>query len=290
MKYCIDYQGKNNKIFDTIEEINIDITKIKTENLLEFCKLHTNQRINLCIEDYNEAIDKKLLFFAFDFQKDNPNLKIYIRLPFNEENYSKDIKKMYPKCKLYFKTFVNNWDQLYEYIDWEVTDIYITEQLGFELENISKVLNEKHIQIRVFPNVAQCEYKKLDDILKFWIRPEDIENYEPYIDICEFYGDIKKQELYYSIYHDDKKWMGDLKEIIIDLQDSVDSTCIVPRFPMKRVNCGRSCMKGGSCQMCNHIYDLAKNLNKTTLRIIKEDFKDGTRTDSESGNSKKDIK
>ena len=117
MKYCIDYQGKNSKIFDTIEEINIDITKIKTENLLEFCKLHTNQRINLCIEDYNEAIDKKLLFFAFDFQKDNPDLKIYIRLPFNEEDYFKDIKKMYPNCKTYFKTFVNNWDQLYEYID-----------------------------------------------------------------------------------------------------------------------------------------------------------------------------
>lgn len=84
--------------------------------------------------------------------------------------------------------------------------------------------------------------------------------------------------------------MGDLKEIIIDMKESVDSTCIVPRFPIKRVNCGRICMKGGNCQMCNHIYELAKNLNKTTLRIIKEDFKDGERTNSESGDNKEDIK
>lgn len=83
--------------------------------------------------------------------------------------------------------------------------------------------------------------------------------------------------------------MGDLKEIIIGLKNSLDSTCLVPRFGIKRVYCGRKCMKGDSCKMCNHTIDLATVLGQTPIRVMKEDFEDGKGSDSESGNTEENI-
>ena len=290
MKYCIDFQGKQLDIFDEVDEINIDVLKTNLTDLKEYCELHKNQRINLCINDYDKAIDDKKLFMSFDFQKDNPSYNVKIRLPEWNEEYFKELKKQYPESLVYFKTYMNNWDSLYRYLDLGVSDVYITEQLGFELDKVSTLVHEKNAQVRVFPNVAQCGYKDLDDIYKFWIRPEDVEDYEPYIDVFEFFGEEKKQELYYSIYANDKKWMGDLAEIIIDLNGPIDSTCLVPRFCKKRIICGRKCMKGDPCRMCHHILDLAQSLGKTDLRIVREDFENGTRSDSESRNTEEDIK
>lgn len=289
MKYCIDFQGKQLDIFDEVDEINIDILKTNLEDLKEYCELHKDQRINLCINNYDDAIDNKKFFVPFDFQKDNPSYNVKIRLPEWDEAYFKDVKKMYPECKIYFNLYINDWDLLYEFLDRGVSDVYIVEQLGFELDKVAQVVHDKGVQIRVYPNVAQSQYKALDDILKFWIRPEDVEDYEPYIDVFEFFGDANKQNLYYNIYSKDKKWMGDLKEIIIDLENSLDSTCLVPRFCKKRITCGRSCMKGGNCRMCNHVIALAKSLGETPLRIIREDFEDGERTNSESGDTKENI-
>jgi hypothetical protein len=114
--------------------------------------------------------------------------------------------------------------------------------------------------------------------------------YEDYIDVFEFFGDGKKQKIYYEIYAIDGKWMGDLKEIIIGLKDSLDSTCLVPRFGIKRVYCGRKCMKGDICKMCYHTAALAQSLGKTDLRIVRGDFEDGEGSDSESGNTEENIK
>ena len=44
----------------------------------------------------------------------------------------------------------------------------------------------KNIQIRVFPNVAQSR-SEIPAIKQFFIRPEDLNAYEPYVDIYEFY-------------------------------------------------------------------------------------------------------
>lgn len=81
MKYCIDFQGKQLDIFDEVDEINIDILKTNLEDLKEYCELHKDQRINLCINNYDDAIDNKKFFVPFDFQKDNSSYNVKIRLP-----------------------------------------------------------------------------------------------------------------------------------------------------------------------------------------------------------------
>jgi hypothetical protein len=137
--------------------------------------------------------------------------------------------------------------------------------------------HDKNIQIRVFPNVAQSIYKNSLDKLKFWIRPEDIPIYEPYVDVCEFYGEENKQEIYYNIYAEDKKWSGSLGEIIIGLSDEINSMTLAPRFAEARIKCERKCMKGSPCHICEHMIELSQTLEKANLRITldnnKEDIK-----------------
>ena len=84
--------------------------------------------------------------------------------------------------------------------------MYIAEMMGFELEYIIKKTKELGVQIRVFPNVAQAARKNTSGLLKFWIRPEDIDFYSQYIDVCEFYYDkYEQQKVYYDIYANDKQ-------------------------------------------------------------------------------------
>ena len=172
--------------------------------------------------------------------------------------------------------------------------MYIAEAMGFELAAIAEIVKPYGAKIRVYPNVAQASRRETKGLMKFWIRPEDIEIYEKYIDVCEFfYDEYEKQEIYYKIYKDDKKWLGDLSELIIGLESGFDSTCIVPRFAHKRTKCGRACMKGDKCKMCHRVIELAKTLKKTPMRVTidteREDL-NGERSNSESGNSSKDIK
>lgn len=83
MKYCIDFYGKDIDILKEVDEINIDISRIKDlqNDLQDFCELHKEQRINLCINNYEDAINNKTFVFCFKFQQDNPQYNIYIRLP-----------------------------------------------------------------------------------------------------------------------------------------------------------------------------------------------------------------
>lgn len=269
MKYCIDFYGKQIDLLNKIDEINIDVLQIKTlGDLEEFCKLHKNQRINLCINDYEEAINNSRLTYIIDFQKAHQEYNIYIRLP-GKSDWSDKIKEDNPNIKFYFNTRIIDWDTLLFYLDYGVTDVFIAEAMGFELEKIASKVHTYNVQIRVFPNVAQAARKETDDLLKFWIRPEDTDFYNQYVDVYEFYyDDYEKQLIYYDIYKNDKIWSGDLKEIIIGFNKSIDSTRLVPRFAYKRVKCNRKCMKGAECRMCYHIADLVMTLSNTPLQIM----------------------
>ena len=266
MKFCINF-NKKSKILNKVDEINVKYDRIQDdEALASFCKEHSNQRLNICFDNMDVPYLKSML----KFQKENPDYHIYIKLPYKDEELGVLLKD-YPDAKIYFDTKVNDWDRVLEYIDYGVTDIYIVEGLGFELEQIAEIAHNNKVSIRVFPNVAQSSWNGIDDLLKFWIRPEDIDFYSQYVDTCEFYGEDEKNDILYNIYSNDKKWFGELKEIIIGLESDIDSRYIVPRFVKKRVKCGRQCMKGGNCQMCQHIRELSDNLEKAGLMVTMEE-------------------
>ena len=276
MKYCIDYY-KESSILDKVDEINIEYKRIESNEALEtFCGDHRNQRVNVCINDLEEGINEGYIKNILDFQKEKQDItNLYIRLPhIKTQELGAMLFNDYPDAKFYFNTHVNNWDDFIDLINYNVTDIFIVEGMGFELDKISKIAKEHNTQIRVFPNVAQASNDNTDSLRKFWIRPEDIGFYDDYVDVCEFFGEKEKFDILYNVYKKDKKWFGNLSEIIIGLKEQIDSRYIVPRFVKKRVRCGRECMKGGNCEMCDRIKELSGNLEKAGLIVTMKEEKE----------------
>lgn len=267
MKYCINYSNKSH-IIDKVDEILIRYDKNKILELFtQFIPAHLNQRVIVqLMEENNIDTIVNNLKKIISIYNENKDIKFDIQLPFYNQKFMEELKDT--NLKYFFKAAANSWDKFTGLMSQNVSDIYITDELAFELDKVAEIAHKNNIKVRVYPNVAQSRWDKLSDILKFFIRPEDIEMYEPYVDVCEFYGDKAQQiDTYYKIYQEDKKWFGDLQEIIIGLDSKIDSRYIIPRFAEKRIKCGKDCLKGGKCEMCKRILDLSEQLENAHLIV-----------------------
>ena len=267
MKYCINYSNKSH-IIDKVDEILIRYDKNKILELFtQFIPAHLNQRVIVqLIEENNIDTIVNNLKKIISIYNENKDIKFDIQLPFYNQKFMEELKDT--NLKYFFKAAANSWDKFTSLISQNVSDIYITDELAFELDKVAEIAHKNNIKVRIYPNIAQSRWDKLSDILKFFIRPEDIEIYEPYVDVCEFYGDKAQQiDTYYKIYQEDKKWFGDLQEIIIGLDSKIDSRYIIPRFAEKRIKCGKDCLKGGKCEMCKRILDLSEQLENAHLIV-----------------------
>ena len=267
MKYCINYSNKSH-IIDKVDEILIRYDKNKILELFtQFIPAHLNQRVIVqLMEENNIDTIVNNLKKIISIYNENKDIKFDIQLPFYNQKFMEELKDT--NLKYFFKVAANSWDKFTGLISQNVSDIYITDELAFELDKVAEIAHKNNIKVRIYPNVAQSRWDKLSDILKFFIRPEDIEIYESYVDVCEFYGDKAQQiDTYYKIYQEDKKWFGDLQEIIIGLDSKIDSRYIIPRFAEKRIKCGKDCLKGGKCEMCKRILDLSEQLENAHLIV-----------------------
>lgn len=75
----------------------------------------------------------------------------------------------------------------------------------------------------------------------------------------------------YDIYTKDKEWYGDLDELILSLNESIDNRNILSSFAGCRLNCGRRCLKGHPCSICERMVETAAVLNDKGL-IIERDL------------------
>jgi hypothetical protein len=71
----------------------------------------------------------------------------------------------------FFCNFVTTIDKMYGLMKYHPTDMYICEELGFNLKNIAKILHENNILLRTFPNICQTSFPETDGLLSFFIRP-----------------------------------------------------------------------------------------------------------------------
>lgn len=229
-----------------------------------FLEDHKNQRIILAFNSNNQ-IDKNLLTIISNYIPVHSNL--CVRIPTYDQAIVDQLQEL--KIPFFTNDYVASWDELYTALHRPVTDIYVVEELGFVLDKVAAAAHSKNIKVRVFPNVAQSR-SEIPAIKRFFIRPEDLSFYEPYVDVYEFYtADAKiNTDVFYEIYSQDQKWFGDLNEIIIGLKTSFDSRCILNEFGKQRTTCDRTCFKGGHCQICDRIYEVSKLLKEADLMTI----------------------
>lgn len=268
MKYCLPYNKYTFKseLIKDVDEWSIDYNP-EDKTLFKFLDTYKDKRINFRVLDKIDITEPLGINFIKDLQKEYPN--VYIQFPI----YSKEIMDIIKENEIknyFFSTYVNNIDMFYSLVNNGVSDMYIVEALGFELEKLSKVAKEKNVSIRVFPNIAQSLVADIPDLKKFFIRPEDIQDYEKFVDVCEFYYEDNKCINYFNIYKNKQEWFGDLSEIINGLNIKLDSRFVLPRFGELRSRCGKKCFKGEPCHICELIEETAQSMEEAGLLVEKE--------------------
>lgn len=159
----------------------------------------------------------------------------------------------------FFSNFVIDYDMLNWFIECGVSDVYISGTLGFDIQKVAEKAHAAHVAVRVYPNFCQSNVlDRCDTLTQFYIRPEDIQFYDKFIDVCEIFETEKlNAKVIYKVYAKDKKWWGNLNEIIIGLKSDIDNRYIGPEFAWFRSACRKSCAREGICHMCKSVEELS---------------------------------
>lgn len=161
----------------------------------------------------------------------------------------------------------------YPVVDWEsfdtlakagVSDIYIDGPLGFQCNRLAAGAKEHDVKIRVSPSISpNTALSANPNYNSFFIRPEDLHLYEPYIDIVDFHASTTgKEDTLFQIY---KRgiYLYDLGILIDNLNMSIDNYTIAPEFAEHRLNCKQSCkIPGGHCQLCETQLQIASKIKQ----------------------------
>jgi hypothetical protein len=116
-------------------------------------------------------------------------------------------------------------------------------------------------KVRIFPNVAQEMFSTKDSVTRFFIRPEDINLYENYIDVCEIFGEAGITEDIFYIYVAEK-WGKEINKLISNLNESFTNTFLLDNFALKRLSCKRKCKTTENCDFCMKKVKIAKGIDK----------------------------
>ena len=273
MKYCCRYSNKIK--VENFDEVSILYDKQDRE-LVDYLSNHSYQKTTLIISDIHEFYESqewiKLNAIKEKYPDFNFSVCFYSMRPFEE--FTEELKECgnaLVNIPFYTGYLAVNFDELNYLCQQGVSEVYVGEDLGFDLKRVKRVANQYSIQVRVFPNVAQSCIKSTPALKKFFIRPEDVAEYEDCIDTLEFWGTLNRQDILRKIYGR-ARWMGDLQDIILDFDIHFDSRRIVSEFGKMRKICGRKCMKGDYCKTCEQVYALSKKMEEKGVIVKNNDF------------------
>lgn len=275
MDYCLTFdESVTSQYLNEAAELKVRYNNAL--NIYHFLLEHPNQRVILWFAEdkiFNDFERKAVL--SLKTEKKINNFVLCLREAKAYEKYKKSNKgewlKILEEIKeaevpFFFEDYVKDFETLHYYIGAGVSDVYIVENMGFKLPQVSSICIKSNVKVRALPNICQTPLP-CGNIYGFFIRPEDIPIYERYIDVCEFFNVEGKQDTYYKIYTQDKHWFGNLQEIIQNLSEPFDSRFTIKQFAEARVKCGKKCFEGHKCQICKRILDLGKTLKDNDIFV-----------------------
>lgn len=263
MKYAVHYY-KSFRYFNQVDEIVFDYkgTEYLTEFIPNLLKPKQRAIINISQLDIEEIFEYLLIL-----KQRHENFVVQLNW-FNQLDWIPALEEM--QIKYMFINFATNIEQVYIFSQYNITDIYICEGLGFRLNELQNLRN-KGISLRVFPDVAQSNRRyAIPAINRFFIRPEGLDVYEDYIDTIELWHCDNRLSVVYEIYKQ-RHWNGYLEDLILDLEDiSLNNNTLLPLFDTIRVKCGRGCLVDNACHYCFRNLELAPLLEKNNLLITRK--------------------
>jgi len=239
MKFCVRSRVSP-RYLQQADEIRVDYRDRDT--LYDLPKKYRNKVFILTFPiGYNDNIDWKELH--------NYNLVCEGNFVLNcsDVQVAKYAKENY-NIKIMINTEATSYWELEGLINLGVEYAYVGIPLFFDLEHV-KDLN---IKLRTIPTVSYNHSLPHDNgICGQWIRPEDVDKYDPYIDVMEFeYCQVSREEALFRAYALNKSWNTRLDLLVEDLGSPAINRLINPELVNTRLNCRQRCKSGQSCHMC----------------------------------------
>lgn len=268
MKYCFNYNHNNfhlnegdEWIFKYPENNPHLIPKMK-----EVEQEHPNIRVIIDLSELGGEPSWDILFAAV---REHPKSAFII---------TKDQLDFVPhfrveKVDWFFANGCLTWDMLKECVDYGVSDVYIIDELGFDIKNVKAFCDKYNTKVRVYPNIAQTSaiLLSLGDYTSFYIRPEDVQYYEDYVDVFEFFGKLENEATLYEIYKEEE-WQGALEILISNIhtprKDWIKNNFIAEVFGPSRLDCRKKCVYS-DCAICKNCISAAKAIKERREEEIK---------------------
>lgn len=268
MQYAVTYT-KDFRHYDEIDEVLLNEYS-GSDYLIEFITSFAEGGNLTFIIDLTKVEDiEGVIPYLNKLIKDGYSIKVKIDIGHIAiKEIINDLKEN--NISFMFKQFATTTEEIYIQAGMGASDIYIVQELGFYLKRLKRIKENFNIKFRVFPNITQVAAGGKDLIpamKRFWIRPEDVELYEDYIDVLEIWG-TKRLSTIYEIYKQGQ-WLGNLNDIILDFDETIiPNTGLNPHFAEMRIDCHKKCLFN-QCNLCLQMADLATNFNKVGIEVIK---------------------
>ena len=235
--------------------------KDKFDSLLIFLQEHNTERFNIIIdEDLNDYIfDLKELKRAKDI---NPNIHIVIK-PYLEN--IQILKNLNISFYFPFNFAATNFRELEALIEMGVSDVYIADDLCYQLEKVHNICHTNNVQLRLLlDRVNSFKENANNDPKAPYFVPEVIEELAKYVDIFEFSENTSKARLntLYRIWFEKKEWRDSLNYLYPLLEIFIPNQYLLPYFIAYRMNCGYKCAEGSVCKKCVQFLEIAQILYK----------------------------
>ncbi len=262
MRYCINYTSKFQR-FDQVDEVNIRATE--SLKLIKSLMKDYDCVVNLKIYDIQKFLQENMLE-----KLTNDELCGIKFLLGDYKNVPQEIKDS--GIPYFFTTPATDWEILRGLAELNPCRIYVCEGLGFDLNNVSRFLKEKNIELCIFPNIAQSSWSTTSDLKKFFVRPSDVSFLEGIADVLELYAPESIINTVFKIYAIKENWQGDLSILIDGLDQPIDSATLHPAFMPYRLGCKRKCLGGdGKCNICERLGGLSKIMTKKQIGFVTDE-------------------
>lgn len=273
MKFCAKWNNIS-KCLNEVDEISIEY--IEDKGLIDFMEKYAGKRIIIRVmaNDFKESEIAKLAAIHNHL----PQYDFTVGLNFCNPKVIKLLQEK--EVSFYILKPVQDWETLNEYIyNYKVSDVDITGPLGFDLIKVKKVINQAGgvTKIRAIVNVGASQTHYYNPLISFFIRPEDLELYEPYIDVVEFPGGclLEYQDTFFNIYAKEHIFIGKLNQLIYNVPTlNIDNLGLIQYFGDRRISCGRECLKGGRCKRCYTLAKISETIGPEVREKVKENLKE----------------